>query len=692
MVWRNTHPYVIIDRYEDITHPSVKEENPNSEHSTIAMYGYVRGTHLKPNHKVHMIGVGDYDIKELSVVDDPCQSSKKDGKKLLNTKKTLLYAPYANVGAVTFDSDAIYIDIGNRVNYTKKDQFIKERGEEDEKDDSSSNDEIYDTSEPAGMLKGLQDIDVGMDQKMLLSSGEFRFFKNSKGSDAAGEHDQLLADFEEESDDYHRKRDSIDDESDSAAQGQNKSTLSDSEDEDDEEDEDSTSFGNAESDGSDYSDSDDDYNSEDLANSGDVSNWKVNLAQRAATAYLDRLATQETNLQDLIYGPRSIVPDQDKSSNTNATSVGEVDKDTNSDSDDDELFQIVKRRSVNAQLSNDRTQPVHSDSLSLLNEEDSSRINIYGRFSDANMGKEGEESGSSTGNQNSLISIWLQDGDGCLIESIRDKFVTGNWDNGNVKTSIDDDDAANGNFEDLETGERFGIPDDDELEPFDTSGEGAPIPDGMDDDELREWNARQKMKKKSEFDKSYDQDKKSGHEEGIKGDEKVEQEYLEALRRQKEEQLQRNKAEFGDEGEAQRLRHEGFYAGLYVRIVLERVPHGFIDMFDPTNPLILGGLTPQETIMGLIRCRFKKHRWHKKILKCNDPLVFSVGWRRFQSLPVYSMEDTNGRHRYLKYTPEHMHCHATFYGYHAPPNTGVSFMFFLVCYIHIRSVIAFLIF
>jgi len=75
--------------------------------------------------------------------------------------------------------------------------------------------------------------------------------------------------------------------------------------------------------------------------------------------------------------------------------------------------------------------------------------------------------------------------------------------------------------------------------------------------------------------------------------------------------------------------------------------------------------------MGLVRCRFKKHRWHKKILKCMDPLVFSIGWRRFQSIPYYSTEDQNGRYRYLKYTPEHMHCNLTFYGPQVPPNTGI---------------------
>ena len=39
---------------------------------SVCLYGYVRGTFLKPHMKVHVPGLGDYSMAEVGSLDDPC--------------------------------------------------------------------------------------------------------------------------------------------------------------------------------------------------------------------------------------------------------------------------------------------------------------------------------------------------------------------------------------------------------------------------------------------------------------------------------------------------------------------------------------------------------------------------------------------------------------------------------------------
>jgi hypothetical protein len=70
---------MIVDRHEDITHPNKISENPTCDRS-ITFYGYIRGTHLKLGTKMHLVGVGDYSMAELSAMSDPCPLPDKEKK------------------------------------------------------------------------------------------------------------------------------------------------------------------------------------------------------------------------------------------------------------------------------------------------------------------------------------------------------------------------------------------------------------------------------------------------------------------------------------------------------------------------------------------------------------------------------------------------------------------------------------
>jgi ribosome biogenesis protein BMS1 len=229
-----------------------------------------------------------------------------------------------------------------------------------------------------------------------------------------------------------------------------------------------------------------------------------------------------------------------------------------------------------------------------------------------------------------------------MLESIRSRFITGD------STPALEADEVYGDFEDLETGEKCEAVEADEN-----------IDDALDPEEQEKVAlAKKKEVLKAKFDARYD-----GEESDTNAN------FYETRKEEIAKQQKLNEAEFENDDPELRAQVEGYRAGSYVRILIRNVPCEFIENYDPNYPVILGGLLHNEENFGLIQVRIKKHRWYKKILKTNDPLIFSMGWRRFQSLPLYSIND-NTRNRMLKYTPEHMHCLATFYGPITPPNTG----------------------
>ena len=110
------------------------------------------------------------------------------------------------------------------------------------------------------------------------------------------------------------------------------------------------------------------------------------------------------------------------------------------------------------------------------------------------------------------------------------------------------------------------------------------------------------------------------------------------------------------------LPEEGMYPkGQYIRIDA-MVENTYLDQFNPKFPIIVCGFDQQESSLTFLRARIKKHRWYPKILKTKDPLIISIGWRRFQTIFSFITEDQSDRRRLVKYTPKFDFCQSIFYG------------------------------
>ncbi|KAI5309629.1 Glycoside hydrolase 2 (Mannanase, beta-galactosidase) [Ascosphaera atra] len=130
IIWRNSHPYCLADRFLDITPPTALEENPKCDR-TVALYGYLRGTNFPAQGaRVHVPGVGDMSVSTIEALPDPCPTphmereaqkiTGKSGRKRLGDKQKILFAPMSDVGGVLVDKDAVYIDVKTQ-NFRRED-------------------------------------------------------------------------------------------------------------------------------------------------------------------------------------------------------------------------------------------------------------------------------------------------------------------------------------------------------------------------------------------------------------------------------------------------------------------------------------------------------------------------------------------------------------------------------------------
>lgn len=277
---------------------------------------------------------------------------------------------------------------------------------------------------------------------------------------------------------------------------------------------------------------------------------------------------------------------------------------------------------------------------------------------------------------------WLHDENKPLV---KDCFVTGKWrasEDAEELLRLDDmsdadSDEVYGDFEDLETGEKHAGKT--TTKAATTAGADADAEaatgDGAAGDAKKRPHSRveqsnlnrtelmaKKMKLKAQFDSEYD----NTDEGRITGD----HQYYEELKAEANKQAELNKSIFAGLDDDLRIQLEGHRAGMYVRIGFKNVPCEFVQHFDATYPILIGSLNMTEENIGYVNCKVKKHRWYKKILKTADPVIMSMGWRRFQTRPIYAKVEDDMKHRYLKYTPNHVTCSMTLWGPVTPQNTG----------------------
>jgi ribosome biogenesis protein BMS1 len=168
------HPYVLADRFEDLTPAEAVRQNPLCDRR-IALFGYLRGCNLKPGTHVHLAGVGDFALSDVSSLPDPCPLPGSTGKRRsLDDRERLLYAPMSDVGRLTYDKDAMYVNLADHtVN------FSKPEADEDGAPGRSAMEHI--DTPGVQMVRELQEARQTVDEKLRAS--HIQLFRHSLHAD-----------------------------------------------------------------------------------------------------------------------------------------------------------------------------------------------------------------------------------------------------------------------------------------------------------------------------------------------------------------------------------------------------------------------------------------------------------------------------------------------------------------------------
>ncbi|SCV01191.1 LAMI_0G09912g1_1 [Lachancea mirantina] len=639
--WRNEHPYLLADRVTDITHPEVFEKQGKQVDRKVAIYGYLHGTSLPsaPGTRVHVAGVGDFSIASVEKLPDPCptpyfqqkmddlerERMKEEGasaalprrRKRLDDKQKLIYAPMSDVGGVLMDKDAVYIDVGKSRDGQGPSFVAGEEKGEGEK--------LVTSLQAAEKSIGESFDNVGL---QIFSNGQ----ELREAPEEESEDESLNEEATPQGDEgrkflrnprvYGKSIQEADDEIDNLRS-------------DDEIDEDngskniSSKFAEdleGEADGKlDFETSSefeltDDENEDTYRSTAIKLNGNGSLARKWDIGKL--IYMENINPSDCIKrwrgGEEALSEGGDEEEDGDFFKKSDVSK-SSSASDEDDL---------------EKFKP-HFDTF------------------------------------NNLVAKWNS------AEGLRRRFIgapkVSDVDQGNASgDSEGDEEEMYGDFEDLEadSGEAESQHQEDEDQVSDENESEDSFADFEEEEKTNDSTLKERdanAAKKEALRLQFEQEEGDNFNENDPDNEY--DTWYELQKAKMAKQLEINNAEFASMTSEQRQKIEGFRAGSYVRVVFQAIPMEFIENFNPSFPVLLGGLLPTEVKFGIITAKVRRHRWHKKILKTNDPLVLSLGWRRFQTLPIYTTSDSRTRNRMLKYTPEHAYCTASFYGPLCSPNT-----------------------